>query len=72
MLLVMTNTEIEKRIKALEAEVAMLKGKTPKSRNGEKPWYNQIPKFGGNKAYEEATRLGREYRESQKDAEDEK
>lgn len=67
----MTNNEIEKRIEILEAEVALLKSKTEKTENVEKPWYKQIPKFGGNPAYEEATRLGREYRESQKDFEDE-
>lgn len=68
----MTNIEIEKRIEALEAEVAVLKRKTVKKRNNGKPWYKQIPKFGGNPAYEEATKLGREYRESQKDVEDDK
>ncbi len=68
----MTNTEIEKRLEILEAEVASLKGKAEKNGNTETPWYKQIPKFGGNPAYEEATRLGREYREAQKDFEDEK
>ncbi len=68
----MTNIEIEKRIEILEAEVALLKSKAEKNGNAEKPWYKQIPKFGGNPAYEEATKLGREYRESQKDFEDEK
>ncbi|MCW5961403.1 MAG: hypothetical protein KIS76_14665 [Pyrinomonadaceae bacterium] len=66
----MTNNEIEKRLEILEAEVALLKSKTEKTGNVGKPWYKQIPKFGGNPAYEEATRLGREYRESQKDFED--
>jgi hypothetical protein len=68
----MTNTEIEKRIAVLEAEVALLKSKSEKNGNAETPWYKRIPKFGGNPAYEEASRLGREYRESQKDVEDEK
>lgn len=68
----MTNTELENRIAALEAEVALLKNKAEKNGNIETPWYKRIPKFGGNPAYEEATRLGREYRESQKDVEDEK
>ena len=43
-----------------------------KKGDAEKPWYKQIPKFGGNPAYEEAAKLGREYRESQRDFEDEK
>jgi hypothetical protein len=68
----MTNAEIEKRIAALEAEVALLKSKAEKKSDSEKPWYKQIPKFGGNPAYEEAMKLGREYREVQKDFEDEK
>ncbi len=68
----MTNTELEKRIVILEAEVASLKSKAEKNGNAEKPWYKQIPKFGGNPAYEEAMKLGREYRESQKDFEEEK
>ncbi|CAN5822547.1 hypothetical protein BH20ACI4_BH20ACI4_20700 [soil metagenome] len=68
----MTNSEIEKRLEVLEAEVALLKSKTVNKNDSEKPWYKQIPKFGGNPAYEEAMKLGREYRESQKDFEDEK
>jgi hypothetical protein len=68
----MTNSEIEKRIEILEAEVALLKSKAAKNNKPDTPWYKQIPKFGGNPAYEEATRLGREYRESQKDFEGEK
>jgi hypothetical protein len=68
----MTSIEIEKRLEILEAEVALLKSKAVKKTDDEKPWYKQIPKFGGNLAYEEATRLGREYREAQRDFEDEK
>lgn len=68
----MTNIEIEKRLAILEAEVALLKSKAEKKDDTEKPWYKQIPKFGGNPAYEEATKLGKEYRESQRDFEDEK
>jgi len=67
----MTNIEIEKRIQTLEAEVALLKNKVEKNGKAEKPWYKQIPKFGGNPAYEEASKLGREYRQSQQDLEDE-
>ena len=63
----MTNIEIEKRLKTLEAEVAALK---QTATTNEKPWYRHVPKFGGNPAYEEAMRLGREYRESLKDEED--
>ena len=68
----MTTIEIEKRIEILEAEVALLKSKAATTTGTERPWYKQIPKFGGNPAYEEASRLAREYRESLKDVEDEK
>ncbi len=63
--------EIEKRIEILEAEVALLKSKAEKNGNAEKPWYKQIPNFGGNPAYREAMKLGGD-RESQKDFENEK
>ena len=56
----------------LEAEVSLLKSKAEKKGDTERPWYKQIPKFGGNPAYEEAAKLGREFRESQRDFEDEK
>ena len=61
----MTNIEIEKRIAVLEAEVALLKSKSQK--NGDnKPWYEKIAgKFADDPIYDEAMRLGREYRESQ-------
>ena len=63
----MSITEIQKRVEVLEAEVSLLKTKAKKKGDAEKPWYKQIPKFGGNAAYEEATKLGKEYRESQRD-----
>lgn len=67
----MNTVELENRISILEAEMAFIKSKVVKN-NQEKPWYKNIPKFGGNSAYEEAMKLGREYRESQKDFEEEK
>jgi len=69
----MTKIEIEKRLEILEAEVAVLKGQVGQQQPATgNPWYKQIPKFGGNAAYEEASRLGREYRENQVDTEDDK
>ena len=64
----MTNIEIEKRLAVLEAEVALLKSKAEKKvETNELPWWKQIiGTFADNPAHEEAMRLGREYRESQK------
>lgn len=67
----MTNTELENRIAALEAEVALLKSKVEKkddkTEKTEVPWWKQrIGIFADDPAHEEAMRLGREYRESQK------
>jgi hypothetical protein len=64
----MTNTELEKRIAALEAEVALLKNKVEKKGDkNEVPWWKQhLGIFADDPAHEEAMRLGHEYRESQK------
>ncbi len=64
----MTNTELENRIAALEAEVALLKSKVEKKGDkSELPWWEQrIGVFADDPIYDEAMRLGREYRESQK------
>ena len=64
----MTNAELENRITALETEVALLKSRVEKKDDkSEVPWWEQR---GGVVAddpiYDEAMRLGREYRESQK------
>lgn len=50
--------DLERRVAALETEVAKLKGEPPK------PWAEQIHGiFANDPAFEEAMRLGREYRE---------
>ena len=63
----MTNTEIEKRLAILEAEVALLKSKAEKkAETNELPWWKQIiGTFADDPMHEEAMRLGREYRLSQ-------
>lgn len=64
----MTSVEIEKRIESLEAEVAMLKSKVEKTVEKKKPWWEEIAgTFADDPAHEEAMRLGREYRESQRE-----
>ena len=63
----MTNSEIEKRLEILEAEVASLKSKVEKKVEAKTPWWkDHLGIFADDPAHEEAMRLGREYRESQK------
>lgn len=64
----MTNAELEKRIAVLEAEVALLKKEKAKETESEQiPWWKQhLGIFADDPMHEEAMRLGREYRESQK------
>ena len=63
----MTNTELENRIALLEAEVAKLKSKVEEKVEIKEPWWEKIAgTFSDDKIYDEAMRLGREYRESQK------
>lgn len=64
----MANTELEKRLSVLEAEMAMLKSKV-EQKNGTSEiawWKKRMGVFADDPAHEEAMRLGREYRESQK------
>ena len=63
----MATTEIETRVTALENEIVMLKEKLAKI---EKPptWWEKISgTFSNDTDYEEAMRLGREYRLAQKE-----
>ena len=64
----MSNTEMEKRISVLESELALLKQKFEKIEKKELPWWKQIiGTFADDPAHEEAMRLGREYRLSQRE-----
>jgi hypothetical protein len=63
----MSNTEIETRLAYLETEVAHLKAqlKSSPEQVQEKPWWQEIlGSFANDPDYDEAMRLGREYRES--------
>ncbi|HMS39327.1 MAG TPA: hypothetical protein PKE69_03820 [Pyrinomonadaceae bacterium] len=63
----MTNSELEKRIAVLESQFALLKSEVEKKNETKTPWWEQIAgTFADDPAYDEAMRLGREYRESQK------
>jgi hypothetical protein len=57
--------EIERRVTALEAEVTRLKQKLEAVTKQAGPWWQEIyGTFADDPLYEEAMRLGREYRES--------
>jgi hypothetical protein len=61
--------KLEKRIAALEADVARLKKEFDMRAQqlDDRPWWEKIYRsFADNPHYEEAMRLGREYRESTK------
>jgi phosphoenolpyruvate-protein kinase (PTS system EI component) len=63
----MTNTELEKRLSAVETELAFLKNKI-EQKNGTSEiawWKKHIGIFADDPMHEEAMRLGREYRLAQ-------
>ena len=62
----MATVKLTDRVKLLDAEVARLKNKIELSEKEAKPWTEKIwGIFANDPAFEEAMRLGREYRESQ-------
>lgn len=62
--------DIEERVTILESEVSQLKRVMASPRRPQKRWWREIAgTFANNPDFEEAMRLGREYRESQRDAE---
>ena len=64
----MSDTELENRIAVLEKEVAFLKQKIEKEGKSEEPWWKQIAgTFANDPIYDEAMKLGREYRLSQRE-----
>ena len=64
----MTSTEIETKFKALENELNLLKSKFEKIEKKEEPWWKErMGTFADDPAHEEAMRLGREYRLSQRE-----
>jgi hypothetical protein len=61
----MSETKIEKRLAALEREVADLKRKLPQTEPVVKPWWEiTAGAFADDQAFEEAMELGRQYRKS--------
>lgn len=65
-----TTTELEERITTLEGDVAHLKLAARYSRLPQKRWWRKLlGKYENDPDFEEAMRLGREYRESQRESE---
>ena len=65
--------KLEERITALESQVAELKRKNGKGERDDRPWPEKIfGTFANDPLYEEAMKLGREYRESTKPKEKKK
>ena len=61
----MARADLETRVAALEAEQARLRAVVEEHRDTEGPWWKQIAgTFEDDPLFEEAMRLGREYRES--------
>ena len=68
----MASTSLEKRVAVLEAEVARLKQERAATTETKKPWWEEIRgTFKNDPAYEEAMRLGREWRMAQRPEYDE-
>jgi hypothetical protein len=67
----MSSASLEERVAVLEAEVAGLKRICARAGLGHQPWWEEIRgRFKDDPYYEEAMRLGREYRESLRPRED--
>ncbi len=62
----MAQADLNARVTALEAEISKLKERVEKSDQSDKtPWWERISgTFRDDPVYEEAMKLGREYRES--------
>jgi hypothetical protein len=60
----MSARSLEDRVAALEAELARVKTKLEASSPAESPWKKIVGIFANDPAFQEAMRLGREYRES--------
>lgn len=68
----MSILELEQRLARLEAEVERLKQERSDTEKLKQPWWEQIRGgFKNDPAYIEAMRLGREWRTSQKSADEE-
>ncbi len=63
----MATSKLETRVTTLEAELARLKNKIEAFEKSSQPWWEQIAgTFADDPIYEEAMKLGRQYRKSQR------
>jgi hypothetical protein len=63
----MATVSLEDRVTALEAEVARLRARIEKDPTPEVPWWEKwVGAFRGDPHFEEAMKLGRKWRESQR------
>jgi hypothetical protein len=61
----MTKVQLEQRVHALEGQIARLKAELEELRGPEVPWWKKISgSFADDPDFDEAMRLGREWRES--------
>lgn len=64
----MTQIELESRIAELEKEIGVLKSRFEKIEKEKEPWWKQrMGMFADDPAYDEAMRLGREWRQAQRE-----
>ncbi len=64
----MSQIEVESEIRDLKADMDVLKKKIARLEKGDLPWWKQIiGTFADDPAHEEAMRLGREYRNAQRE-----
>ncbi len=61
---------MEERVKSLEQEVAGMRALLRRSASGKNDWESTVGAFESDPLFQEALRLGREYRESQPPLED--
>jgi hypothetical protein len=60
-----SSADLEQRVAALEADVAKLKAELSTASGKQRPWWKEIAgSFADDPAFEEAMRLGRQWRES--------
>jgi hypothetical protein len=60
----MATGQLEERVAVLEAELARLKKRLEREAVPPRPWWKEIGTFANDRIFEEAMKLGEEYRRS--------